>query len=191
MERGKHQREAPEEPWRLRSGFIQHRNPLCGLPHREGVSREMNNALMFSSKSDEWATPQDLFDRVNAEFVFTFDMAATRENRKCPQYYGPDHELPLFRDGLNLQIGQTGWGWCNPPYSRGLQGRFIATCAARRQMVMLLPARTDTRAFHSHIYDAKTWTARPNTDIRFLPGRLKFGGCKDAAPFPSMLVVFW
>lgn len=154
------------------------------------AGEEMNNALMFSSKSDEWSTPQDFFDRVHAEFVFSFDLAASRENRKVDRYYGLDHDDPTRRSGLVPRIDEHGWGWCNPPYSRGLQGKFIEACAMRCQMVMLLPARTDTRAFHKHIYDAKTWAARPNVEIRFLPGRLKFGGAKDAAPFPSMLVIF-
>ena len=56
---------------------------------------------------------------------------------------------------------------------------------------MLLPARTDTKAFHSHIYDASKWQAREGVEIRFLPGRLKFGNAANAAPFPSMVVVFW
>jgi site-specific DNA-methyltransferase (adenine-specific) len=85
-------------------------------------------------------------------------------------------------------------GWLNPPYSRGLCGQFIAKAAEERSKgfltVMLLPARTDTKAFHAHIYDSSKWQARECVEIRLLPGRLKFGGCKDSAPFPSMVVVF-
>ena len=82
------------------------------------------------------------------------------------------------------------WAWCNPPYSRGLQARFIEAAALRREVVMLLPARTDTKAFHAYIYDAETWQPRLGVEIRFLPGRLKFGGSTNSAPFPSMIVVF-
>ena len=47
---------------------------------------------------------------------------------------------------------------------------------------MLIPARTDTRAFHEYIYH--------KAEIRFIRGRLKFGGAKNSAPCPSMVVVF-
>jgi site-specific DNA-methyltransferase (adenine-specific) len=149
----------------------------------------MNNALMFSSKSDEWYTPQDLFDRLHAEFDFQIDLAATAENSKCGDYFWDKD------DSLTKWWGEYyKRGWLNPPYSRGLCGKFIAKAAEERRKgfmtVMLLPARTDTKAFHAHIYDAEKWQAREGVEIRFLPGRLKFGGCKDAAPFPSMVVVF-
>ncbi|MCC6970463.1 MAG: hypothetical protein IT434_09600, partial [Phycisphaerales bacterium] len=57
-------------------------------------------------------------------------------------------------------------------------------------VVVLIPARTDTKAFHAHIWDRENHRPRPGVEVRFLNGRLKFGGCKDAAPFPSMVVVF-
>ena len=47
---------------------------------------------------------------------------------------------------------------------------------------MLIPARTDTKWFHDYIYGKQ--------EVRFLPGRLKFGGATTAAPFPSMIVIF-
>lgn len=49
-------------------------------------------------------------------------------------------------------------------------------------IVMLLPARTDTKWFHNYIYK--------KAEIRFIKGRLKFGGSKNSAPFPSMLVIY-
>jgi phage N-6-adenine-methyltransferase len=145
--------------------------------------------VMFSSASDEWSTPQDLWDRLNKEFRFTVDVAASHENAKCSDY---------LDSGDDALVGDwVGFGdrcWCNPPYSRGLQGKFIAKAAEQREYgvmtVMLLPARTDTKAFHAHIYDASTWQARPGVEIRLLPGRLKFGGAVNSAPFPSMIVIF-
>ena len=149
----------------------------------------MNTALMFSSRSDEWATPQDTFDAVAREFPMTVDLAASEENAKCRQF------ITAHQNALNRDWWEYGdCGWCNPPYSRGLQGKFIEKAAQERlkgfTTVMLLPARTDTKAFHAHIYDARTWQAREGVEIRFLRGRLKFGGGKDSAPFPSMIVVF-
>ena len=144
---------------------------------------------MFSSTSDEWATPQDLFDQLNAEFDFEIDLAATAENAKCSSFYS------LQLDSLSQHWGsQFARGWLNPPYSRGLCGHFIEKAARQRRMgfltVMLLPARTDTKAFHAHIYDIDTWQPRNGIEIRLLAGRLRFSNSKTPAPFPSMIVIF-
>ncbi len=148
------------------------------------------NPALFSSKSDEWATPQDLFDRLHAEFDFQIDLAATAENSKCGNYFWDKDD-----DSLTKWWGENyKRGWLNPPYSRGLCAKFIAKAAEERRKgfltVLLLPARTDTKAFHQHIYNAEAWQARPGVEIRFLPGRLKFGGSVNSAPFPSMVIVF-
>lgn len=162
----------------------------------------MNNAVMFSSATDEWETPQAFFDTLDLEFGFWLDAAASAENHKCETWLGPTHDHPGFRDGLAVSWADSmKWAdvrnravWVNPPYSRGLQGKFIAKAAEERRkgctVVMLLPARTDTKAFHAHIYDASKWQPREGIEIRFIPGRLKFGGAANSAPFPSMVVVF-
>lgn len=150
----------------------------------------MNNAVMFSSGTDEWETPQAFFDALNEEFDFDLDVAATPFNKKCDAWLGPGAE---DEDALVVT-----WApcicWCNPPYSRGLQGKFVAKAASERVLgattVMLLPARTDTLAFHSYIYDKRTWQPREGVEIRLLKGRLKFGGAANSAPFPSMVVIF-
>ncbi len=111
----------------------------------------MNTDLMFSSKTDLWATPQDFFDKLNQEFDFNLDVCALPENAKCKNYYSPEV------DGLSQRWGDV-YG------------------------VMLLPARTDTKWFHSYVYN--------KAEIRFVKGRLKFGNSKNSAPFPSMVVVF-
>ena len=149
----------------------------------------MNNAVIFSSASDEWATPQNLFDQLNAEFDFEIDLAATAENTKCASFYS------LQLDSLSQHWGSRfRRGWLNPPYSRGLCGHFIEKAARQRRMgfltVMLLPARTDTKAFHAHIYDIDTWQPRNGIEIRLLAGRLRFSNSKTPAPFPSMIVIF-
>ena len=149
----------------------------------------MNNAVIFSSASDEWATPQNLFDQLNAEFDFEIDLAATAENTKCASFYS------LQSDSLSQHWGSRfARGWLNPPYSRGLCGHFIEKAARQRRMgfltVMLLPSRTDTKAFHAHIYDIDTWQPRNGIEIRLLAGRLRFSNSKTPAPFPSMIVIF-
>lgn len=133
---------------------------------------------MFSSKSNDWATPQDLFDKLNDEFHFTLDVCAIPENARCEHYYSPE------QDGL-LQHWE-GTVWCNPPYGRkiGLWVKKAYESVIRDDgttVVMLLPARTDTKWFHEYIL--------PYGQIRFIRGRLKFGDSKNSAPFPSMIVV--
>ena len=137
----------------------------------------MNSAVFYSSKTDMWATPQDFFDALDAEFHFTLDACAVKENAKCEAYYTPE------QDGLDQPW--TGRVWCNPPYGRNV-GQWVKkahdTASGGGFVVMLLPARTDTRWFHDYIY------GKP--EVRFIKGRLKFGSCQNAAPFPSMVVIF-
>lgn len=138
----------------------------------------MNTDVMFSSATDMWETPQEFFDKLDQEFHFTLDVYAVPENAKCHAYYTPE------QDGLR----QPWYGrcWCNPPYGRQVgawvQKAFISAYRDGAAVVMLLPARTDTAWFHNYIYG--------NAEIRFIRGRLKFGGSKNAAPFPSMIVIF-
>lgn len=149
----------------------------------------MNTSLMFSSASDEWETPQCIYDLLHAEFDFDVDLAATAENTKCQSFYDKASNS-LEQDW----VGTFHRGWINPPYSRNKCAHFIHKAARQRirgfTTVMLLPSRTDTKAFHAHIYDVSNWKPREGVEIRFLPGRLKFSNSKTAAPFPSMIVIF-
>ena len=135
----------------------------------------MLNSGLFSSKTDDWATPQSFFDGLDKEFHFTLDVCADTLNHKCKQYFTKDD------DGLSMD-----WGgeiiWCNPPYGREI-GKWVQKCSEHTNTaVMLLPARTDTRWFHDYIYH--------KAEIRFIKGRLKFGDGKNPAPFPSMVAIF-
>ena len=48
----------------------------------------MNNLeVMFSSKTDKWATPQYFFDELNHEFDFNLDPCADENNHKCSKYF--------------------------------------------------------------------------------------------------------
>lgn len=141
----------------------------------------MNTEVMFSSKTDQWATPQDFFDKLNDEFHFTLDPCADEFNHKCDRYY--TEEI----DGLK-QSWQNERVFCNPPYGKEI-GKWVEKAYAENLIggalvVMLIPARTDTKWFHDYIYN------KPNVEIRFVKGRLKFGNSENSAPFPSMLVVF-
>lgn len=140
----------------------------------------MNTKLMFSSKTDLWSTPQDFFNKLNEEFTFDLDPCATSENSKCEKYFTKEI------DGLKQN-----WGgytvFCNPPYGREV-GKWVEKAYKESKkenttIVMLIPARTDTRYFHDYIYHKAK-------EIRFIRGRLKFGNATNAAPFPSMVVIF-
>ena len=149
----------------------------------------MNTNIMFSSLSDEWETPQSIFDLLHKEFDFTHDLAASSYNTKCEKYFTVT-DNSLLQDWALLGCR----GWLNPPYSRRLCKQFIQKAAKERLdgclTVALLPARTDTKMFHEYIYDKDRWESREGIEIRLLPGRLKFGGSKNSAPFPSMVVIF-
>ena len=139
----------------------------------------MNKEVMFSSATDNWATPQDFFDKLNAEFHFDLDVCADEINHKCDAYYTKE------QDGLAMPW--KGIVWCNPPYGREIGSwvrRALFASVGGATVVMLLPARTDTKWFHDYIYK------RDNVEVRFVKGRLKFGNSKNSAPFPSMVVVF-
>lgn len=145
---------------------------------------------MFSSKSNEWETPQDLFDKLNEFYHFNLDPASTDDNAKCDNHY------TIEDDGLSKD-----WGGCNvfvnPPYGREI-GKWVKKAyeeskKPNTKVVMLIPARTDTTWFHDYCLKGK---------LMFLRGRLKFvnkafpsyredGDFKvSSAPFPSMIVVF-
>jgi phage N-6-adenine-methyltransferase len=137
------------------------------------------HATLMSKASDEWSTPQDFFDVVNAELgPFTLDAAATYENTKAAAYF--DYSMDALRHP---------WGgrtvWLNPPYSR--VGAFMAKAAhesinSGSLVVCLVPARTDTRWWHRACVQAD--------EVRLLKGRLKFGDSNASAPFPSALFVY-
>ena len=136
----------------------------------------MNTNVHFSSKSNEWSTPQEFFDILNKEFQFTLDVSADHTNHKCARYFSKED------DGL-AQSWDNETVWCNPPYGREI-GKWVkkASESMGGVRVMLIPARTDTKYFHEFIYK--------KAEIRFIKGRLKFGGHKNSAPFPSMVVIF-
>ena len=138
----------------------------------------MNNQLHFSSADSKWSTPQELFDKLNSQFHFTIDLAASAENTKCPIFFSEEQDS-LAQD-WDYHVG-----WLNPPYSRQL-GKWLKkayeTGLAGGTVVMLLPARTDVKWFHQYVMKADK--------VIFLKGRLKFGDATSGAPFPSMIVIF-
>lgn len=126
------------------------------------------NRILFSSASDHWSTPDSVRLPLVTEFDLNFDPCT----------------LSSGEDGLTMKWD--GRVFCNPPYSKisefikkGLWHLSEGDCSL---LVFLIPARTDTAWFHEYCLKAR--------EIRFIRGRLKFGGVKTSAPFPSMVVVF-
>lgn len=134
---------------------------------------------MFSSKKDDWETPQDLFDELDEEFHFTLDAASSDLNAKCEKHYTiEDDGLSQSWAGNNVFL--------NPPYGRTMKEwmrkAYEESQRENTTVVALVPARTDTAWFHDYVYG--------KAELRFLRGRLKFGGCENSAPFPSLVVVY-
>jgi phage N-6-adenine-methyltransferase len=139
---------------------------------------------MMTSKTDLWSTPQDFFDKLDAEFHFTLDVCATKDNAKCKDFIAPED------DGLRQPW--RGICWMNPPYGNAIS-KWMKKAYDSAHMekdycdywactvVCLVPARTDTAWWHDFAMKG---------EIRFIRGRLKFGNSKNSAPFPSAVVIF-
>jgi phage N-6-adenine-methyltransferase len=145
------------------------------------------NPVHFSSATDLWSTPQDFFDALNAEFNFTLDVCATAENAKCPKFYTKEDDglsQPWWFYGTNAGR-EHGAAFVNPPYGKEI-GRWVKKASEEAQpgftIVALLPARTDTKWFQDYVL--------PYAELRWVRGRLKFGGAKNSAPFPSVVAIY-
>lgn len=133
-------------------------------------------SVHFSSKTDLWYTPEDFFKKYDTKYNFTLDVCATDENAKCDRYFTEKI------DGLTQNW--TGVCWMNPPYGRTIKQwmkKAYESSLNGTTVVCLVPARTDTNWWHEYAMKG---------DIEFIKGRLKFGGSKNSAPFPSAVVVF-
>jgi len=150
------------------------------------IGRKMNKKLMFSSVRQDWATPQEVFDKLNKEFNFTLDPCCTKRTAKCKKFFTPKiNGLKQSWEGekvfVNPPFGREQAAWIKKGYEESQKPKTI--------VVFLIPARTDTIAFHKYLYG--------KAEIRFIKGRLKFINPiltvpKEkwtAAPFPSMIAI--
>ncbi len=144
------------------------------------------DAVLFSSKSDEWSTPTVFYDNLNQIYKFVFDLACNKDNIKTANGFTLEDNA-LNQDWSDITKNNNGgWLWLNPPYSQCKE--FIAKCYKEMELgakiVCLIPSRTDTKWFHEFIYK------KDGVTIDFIKGRLRFGESKNSAPFPSMLIEF-
>lgn len=148
-----------------------------------------NNLIpLFSAKTENWKTPKpELYIPLDNEFHFTTDPCTFPDNPLgCEVFYTKE------TNGLD----HTKWRgnvYINPPYGKGIRLWLMEAKAYTEKglgtVVFNIPSRTDTKWFHEFIYQ------KPNVDIRFLKGRVKFEGVsehykRNSAPFPSMIVIF-
>lgn len=135
------------------------------------------SSSLFSSNSDEWSTPDSLFNVLDAEFHFTLDPCSSDLNFKCFNHF------TIFDDGLK-QDWSGNVVFCNPPYSNiydWAKKCYFESLKAFTTVVFLVPSRTDTKWFHEFVY--------PYCELRFIKGRLRFNNA-DNAPFPSMICIW-
>ncbi len=140
-------------------------------------------AVMGNAGPGDWATPSDLFKKLDAEFHFTLDVCAQRHNAKCRRFFSPK------RDGLK-QSWAAETCWMNPPYGRGVVERWVRKAYVESRtlctiVVCLLKVSTDTAWWHDYAMKG---------EIRFLRGRVKFlrpdGKPVGSPPFASAVVIF-
>ena len=141
---------------------------------------KLTQKTMFSSKTGDWATPKEFFDKLNWRFgPFSLDPCASDANAKCANFYtAEDDGLSKSWEGHTVFV--------NPPYGRGIdrwiEKAYRESLKENTKVVMLIPSRTDTRYWHKHVMMA--------SELYFVKGRLKFGDSNNSAPFPSAVVVF-
>jgi len=167
------------------------------------VSGPWNAEQLFSSKSVEWATPEDLFYELNEEFGFDLDAAASPCNAKCAMFL--DEELDALTVDWNDPVvvkecdDERVWTslptqkmrsiFLNPPWGRGI-GEWIKKAYDESRsgvtVCCVLPSCTDTKWW------AEAWAHAD--EIRFLTGRVHFkdptGQVTTAAPKGSALLIF-
>lgn len=137
------------------------------------------NTALFTSRSEEWGTPQHVFRPLHSEFRFQVDVCATSDNAKCKVFFdkavnGLSREWSPFRCWMNPPYGSQISNWVKKAFQESQMGALV---------VCLIPARTDTQWWH-------TWVMRA-AEIRFVAGRIAFGDGKQSAPFPSCIAIYY
>lgn len=145
----------------------------------------------LSSASDDWPTPADFYDGLDAEFGFVLDVCASSANHKTAQFYALDHPDTSRRDGLaqNWSAHAAALGgplWMNPPYGRPIAAwmtKAFEAAQAGATIVTLVPVRASTAWWHDLVLAS-------GAEVRYVRGRLTFGNAVNSAAFSSAVVVY-
>lgn len=134
---------------------------------------------VFSNRTDEWKTPTDLYKKLNAEFKFVLDAAATSTNALCNNFF-TKKDNALTKDWSKYKSV-----FCNPPYSQASEFVEKSLNEAKKgcTVVMLIPFRSDTKYYHDFIINKAK-------EVRLIKGRLHYSDSEQTAPFPSAIIVF-
>ena len=150
----------------------------------------MVNAALLSSNKQDWETPEEVVSIVESYRPIRLDPCTTSKN--------PTGAFTFFTpetDGLTRDWGMDRGGlvYVNPPYGRSISkwvGKAVSesvkrpyTKAIGTEIIMLIPARTDTSYWQYGIFESAN-------AICFVRGRIKFKGAKAGAPFPSAFIYF-
>lgn len=150
-----------------------------------------NTRAHYASRREDWATPRDLFDKVNAIFDFEIDLAANADNTKCEKWIGEtdgaDGKGLMTEDLVNLLVSkhvgpETDWAWCNPPYGPQGCGKVMESVMRVPNVVSLIPAPVGSKWFLNQV-----WLKADL--IVFIHERLQFEGAPGKAMFDSVLAV--
>ncbi len=146
---------------------------------KEESSKSKLTSGLFTSRTEEWETPNYVFSMLNKEFDFQIDVCATSENAKCNVFFdksvdGLKREWSPFRCWMNPPYGKNISKWMKKAFEESQRGSLV---------VCLIPSRTDTKWWHDWVMKA--------SEIRFIAGRISFGDTKQSAPFPSCIVIYY
>jgi len=137
----------------------------------------MKNHLAFKSLKQDWKTPKEFLKQLNKRFGKLFDPCPSKNYTNGGKING-------------LEIEWKKKNFVNPPYTSSEQDKWIKKASEERKkgklVILLIPARTDTKRFHEIIMPLHE---KGKADIEFIKGRLRFSEHKNPAPFPSMLVI--
>lgn len=135
-----------------------------------------------TSERSDWETPPEIWEIIRGIWHPTLDVCATPENAKCPLFFTEE------RDALG-RAWAAGVAFMNPPYGRGVTGRWMAKAHAEVQagncgmVVCLLPVRTGSQWWKKYV---------SGTKVHFLVGRVRFmlhGQRLASAPFDSAISI--
>jgi len=132
--------------------------------------------------NDSWCTPDYMYNPLNEEFKFEFDLCASMENKKCKNWSTniarsvADHDTDPFNNF-----------WINPPYSRGNINSCMDSVAvlnlSGKTVVSLTRFDPSSDWFQCYVDGTAA-------EVRMLDKRMKFKGASSSYPFPCCVAIY-